>query len=72
MGIFIVIGAIALFVGFSLLVAPQMMKRMSEASARIVTSIDTTAISYRTGLGISLIIASLLFFFVAYYIRVKG
>ncbi|MEK6530983.1 MAG: hypothetical protein AABZ23_00645 [Deltaproteobacteria bacterium] len=72
MGIFIVIGAIALIAGLSFLAAPQMMKRLSETSARIVTSIDSTALSYRTGLGISLIIASLLFFFVAYYIRIKG
>jgi hypothetical protein len=72
MSAFVIIGAISMITGVLFIFMPETMKRLSEASIRLVTNFDVTALSYRTGLGIFLIIASLLFFFVAYYIRIKS
>ena len=72
MGYFIAVGVLALAVGFLFLFAPGFLNTLNIRSARLVTSFETKAFTYRVGLGISLVIASILFFFVAYYIRVRG
>lgn len=72
MGLFILVGIISLAVGFSFIFAPEMLRKINQKSAVIVSNIESKAFDYRVGLGLSLIIASLLFFFVAYYIHVRG
>lgn len=63
----IVIGVLAFVVGFLLLVAPGFIKKLNELSAKIIAKIDTVTFSYRIGVGVSLILASIFMFFMAYY-----
>lgn len=63
----ILIGAIAFALGFLLLFAPDSVKKLNELSAKMIAKIDTLTFSYRIGVGVSLIIASLFMFFMAYY-----
>lgn len=63
----ILIGAIAFALGFLLLFAPNSVKRLNELSAKMIAKIDTLTFSYRIGVGVSLIIAALFMFFMAYY-----
>lgn len=72
MGYFIAVGILALVVGGLFLFAPGLLQDMNERSARLVSNIESKAFVYRLGVGLSLLIASLLFFFVAYYIKVRG
>ncbi|MCX5716764.1 MAG: hypothetical protein NTW44_00330 [Nitrospirae bacterium] len=67
-----VIAVIAGAMGLLLLFAPGVLKRLNELSARMIARIDTVTFSYRIGFGVSLIIASLFMFFMAYYFKVKG
>ncbi len=72
MVLFIVIGVIALIVGVMFLVAPDQLKKANEAANQLVSTVEEWIFSKKTGVGLSMIIASLLFFFVAYYINIKG
>ncbi|KAF0144025.1 MAG: hypothetical protein FD156_2182 [Nitrospirae bacterium] len=63
----ILIGAIAFALGFLLLLAPNSVKKLNELSAKMIAKIDSLTFSYRVGVGVSLIIASLFMFFMAYY-----
>ena len=72
MAFFIVIGIISLTVGVLFLFSPGTLRSINEAGMRVITTIDNAIFNYRIGLGLSLIIASFLFFFVAYYISVRG
>lgn len=63
----ILIGAIAFALGFLLLFAPDSVKKLNELSAKMIAKIDTLTFSYRIGVGVSLIIAALFMFFMAYY-----
>lgn len=63
----IVIGVLAFVVGFLLLVVPGFIKKLNELSAKIIAKIDTVTFSYRIGVGVSLILASIFMFFMAYY-----
>lgn len=63
----IVIGVLAFVIGFLLLVAPGFIKKLNELSAKIIAKIDTVTFSYRIGFGVSLILASIFMFFMAYY-----
>lgn len=61
------IGVLAFVIGFLLLVAPGFIKKLNELSAKIIAKIDTVTFSYRIGFGVSLILASIFMFFMAYY-----
>lgn len=61
------IGVLAFVIGFLLLVAPGFIKKLNELSAKIIAKIDTVTFSYRIGVGVSLILASIFMFFMAYY-----
>ncbi len=63
----ILIGLIAFVVGVFLLVAPGSLKKFNELSAKMIAKIDSVTFSYRIGFGVSLIIASIFMFFMAYY-----
>ncbi|MEK6582519.1 MAG: hypothetical protein AABY50_10800 [Nitrospirota bacterium] len=63
----ILIGAIAFALGFLLLLAPDSVRKLNELSAKMIAKIDTLTFSYRIGFGVSLIIAALFMFFMAYY-----
>ncbi|MDP3112954.1 MAG: hypothetical protein Q8M71_12700 [Thermodesulfovibrionales bacterium] len=63
----ILIGAIAFALGFLLLLAPDSVRKLNELSAKMIAKIDTLTFSYRVGVGVSLIIAALFMFFMAYY-----
>lgn len=63
----IVIGVLAFVIGFLLLAAPGFIKNLNELSAKIIAKIDTITFSYRIGVGVSLILASIFMFFMAYY-----
>lgn len=63
----ILIGAIAFALGFLLILAPNSVKKLNELSAKMIAKIDSLTFSYRVGVGVSLIIASLFMFFMAYY-----
>jgi hypothetical protein len=69
---FIAVGLLSLFVGGLFIFSPDLLRKINEGGMRLVSSIDTATFTYRIGIGASLVIASLLFFFVAYYIAVKG
>ena len=72
MGIFIVIGIFTFVIGLLFIVSPNTLRNVNEVSNKIITDIYEKTFTYRLGVGISLKIASLLFFFVAYYIRLRG
>ncbi len=63
----ILIGTLAFIVGFLLLFAPGLLKRLNEISAKMIARIDSATFSYRIGFGVSLILAALFMFFMAYY-----
>lgn len=63
----IVIGVLAFVTGFLLLAAPGFIKNLNELSAKIIAKIDTVTFSYRIGFGVSLMLASIFMFFMAYY-----
>lgn len=67
-----IIAVIAGVMGFLLLFAPGVLKKFNEYSKKMIAQIDAVTFSYRIGFGVSLIIASLFMFFMAYYFKVKG
>lgn len=72
MGLFIAIGVLSLIFGLLFIIAPSILKNLNELTSRMAINVEEKAFTYRFGVGISMVIASLLFFFVAYYIKVKG
>ncbi|MFQ5464972.1 MAG: hypothetical protein ACE5EI_03500 [Thermodesulfobacteriota bacterium] len=72
MGFFIVAGILSLSVGFLFIVSPNTIRRINEAGTRMITNIDSAVFSRRLGVGVTLMISSLLFFFVAYYMYARG
>ena len=66
------IAILAGVMGLLLLFAPGVLGKFNEYSKKMIAQIDTTALSYRIGFGVSLIIASLFMFFMAYYFKIKG
>jgi len=67
-----IIAVIAGVMGLLLLFAPGVLRKFNEYSKKMVAQIDTITFSYRIGFGVSLIIASLFMFFMAYYFNIKG
>lgn len=63
----IIVGVIAFVMGVLFLVAPGSLKRINEISVKMIAKIDNITFSYRIGFGVSLIIASMFMFFMAYY-----
>jgi len=63
----ILIGVLAFVIGFLLLFAPGSLKKLNDLSAKIIAKIDSATFSYRIGFGVSLILASIFMFFMAYY-----
>lgn len=63
----VLVGLLAFVLGFLLLFAPNMLKKINEYSAKMIQRVDALAFSYRIGLGISLIMVSVFMFFMAYY-----
>ncbi len=72
MGLFIAVGILSLLVGLLFIISPATLRNLNEATSKLVTNMEEKAFSYRMGVGLFLVIASLLFFFVAYYIKIKG
>jgi len=72
MSFFIAVGVVALTVGSLFILAPETLRKLNEAGTRIAADLDSTAFSHRIGVGLSLVISSLLFFFVAWYIALRG
>lgn len=72
MGLFLVMGVFSLIIGLLFIISPATLRAMNEKASTVVTSFEEKTFTYRLGVGISLILVSLLFFFVAYYIRIKG
>jgi hypothetical protein len=62
------IGILAFAIGILLLLNPGTLKKINEASTKIVVRLDNYAFSYRVGVGISLLIASAFLLLMAYYI----
>ncbi|MDP2279482.1 MAG: hypothetical protein Q8K51_14805 [Nitrospirota bacterium] len=67
-----IIGVIAGVMGLLLLFAPGVLRKLNDFSKKMIAQIDTATFSYRIGFGVSLIIASLFMFFMAYYFNIKG
>ena len=67
-----IIGVIAGVMGLLLLFAPGVLRKLNDLSKKMIAQIDTATFSYRIGFGVSLIIASLFMFFMAYYFNIKG
>lgn len=67
-----IIAILAGVMGLLLLFAPEVLRKINEYSKKMIAQIDTVTFSYRIGFGVSLIIASLFMFFMAYYFKVKG
>lgn len=65
---FIAVGILSLVMGIFFIFAPEMLRTINEMSSRMVSRVEEAAFTYRIGIGLFLVIASLLFFFVAYYI----
>ncbi len=72
MTLFIIVGIIALVTGIFFILAPEELRSLNEMSSKLIADLEQKAFDYRIGVGLSFIIASLLFFFVAYYIHIKG
>jgi hypothetical protein len=72
MKLFIGIGALSFIFGLLFIVAPAVLKTLNEWTSRVAVNMEEKAFTHRFGVGISMMIASLLFFFVAYYIKIKG
>jgi hypothetical protein len=68
MELFIFIGAVSFAVGLLLIAAPDKLRSINERSNRFIVNLEESVFTYRLGVGLSLVIASVLFFFVAYYI----
>lgn len=66
------IAVLAGVMGLLLLFAPEVLRKFNEYSKKMIAQIDTVTFSYRIGFGVSLIIASLFMFFMAYYFNIKG
>ena len=69
--LFRLIGFLALVIGLLLLFAPRALKRVNELSAMMIAKTDNLTFSYRIGFGVSLMLASLFMFFMAYYFAKK-
>lgn len=69
---FISVGVLALAFGVMMIFAPDTLRRLNEASMTVIKDLDSAAFSHKNGVGLFLIISSLLFFFVAYYINARG
>lgn len=72
MKLFIAVGVLSLIFGLLFIIAPAVLKSLNEFTNRMVINIEEKVFTYRFGVGISMVVASLLFFFVAYYIKVRG
>lgn len=72
MGFFIIVGILAMSVGLLFIFSPNTIRRINDIGTRMITNIDSAAFSRRLGVGITLLISSFLFFFVAYYMYVRG
>ena len=69
--LFRLIGFLALVIGLLLLFAPRALKKLNELSGRMIAKTDNLTFSYRIGFGVSLMLASLFMFFMAYYFAKK-
>lgn len=63
----LVIGVLAFVLGSLLLFIPSGLKKLNDLSARLIAKIDAITLSYRIGVGVSLLIVSAFLFFMAYY-----
>ena len=72
MELFIGMGILALAFGLFFIISPASLKTANEWTSKTLANFEEKTFTYRIGVGISLIVESLLFFFVAYYIMIKG
>lgn len=72
MTFFIFMGIISIATGVLLIAMPETLRAINERASSLMANFEENLFTYRMGVGISLVITSLLFFFVAYYIYVKG
>lgn len=71
MNFLIFAGLVALLFGIMFLFFPKTLLKWSESANRLITNIEDKAHNYRIGVGVSLILISIMCLFVAYYIKVK-
>jgi uncharacterized membrane protein HdeD (DUF308 family) len=64
-------GAVSLVFGIALLVSPQSVRKLEEKCNKSIVVFEERVHSKHTGVGISLLLVSLLCFFVAYYLAKK-
>lgn len=67
----IIVGILALIFGVLFLVSPNTISNLSKKLDKIVFNLDKQAHELRVGMGVSLILISILAFFIAYYIMRK-
>lgn len=70
--LFTVIGILVFVFGLLFIIAPATLKAISEWTNKVVADLEARAFTYRLGVGLFLMIAGLLFFFVAWYIKIRG
>ncbi|MCE5193997.1 MAG: hypothetical protein LLF28_00840 [Nitrospiraceae bacterium] len=63
----LIIGILAFVMGMLFLTAPGFLKKINTFSTKMIAKIDEASFSYRNGVGICLLIASVFLFFMAYY-----
>lgn len=61
-------GIVALVFGVLFLVSPQTIHRLSEKADRLLLAIDEKIHNLKIGIGISLILVSIMCFFVVYFL----
>ncbi len=72
MEVFLILSVISISVGAMLIFSPGLLRALNEAGSRVVADLEEKVFESRIGVGLALLLAGLLFLFVAYYIWVKG
>ncbi len=68
---FNMLGVISAFFGILFLFSPKTLTKINEFTNKLIANLDTKTFAYRGGIGLSMLIAAVLFFFIAYYMRRK-
>ena len=63
-------GVLAFIFGIMFILFPQGLRAIAEWTNRLSANVDSGALKYRLGLGISLLLTSACLLFVAYYLKV--
>ncbi|MEW6408715.1 MAG: hypothetical protein AB1488_01200 [Nitrospirota bacterium] len=69
--IFSMLGILSTFFGILFLFSPKTITKINERVNKLLLDLDKRTLAYRGGIGLSMLIAAVLFFFIAYYMRMK-